>query len=135
LMQGLGALDWHEGGNLHIDWRWGGSDAALFERYAAELVALVPELIFTSGNTEVEALRRHTSTIPIVFAVADDPIGAGFVESLARPGGNVTGFSDIDPRMAGKWLEILTQIARPSRTSRSCPIPPPTLEPTGCCAL
>ncbi len=114
LVQGLAALNWHEGGNLHIEWRWAGGDPALFERYAAELVALGPDvLVAGASSTAVEALRRQTSTIPIVFVVVADPVGQGFVASLARPGGNITGFSAYDPPMAGKWLGMLTQIAPP----------------------
>lgn len=109
-VQGLGALNWKEGGNLRIDWRWAGTDPALFERYAAELVALNPEVLLVGGASPlVEALRRQTSTIPVVFVNIFDPVGQGFVESLAHPGGNVTGFSNFDPPMAGKWLEMLTQ--------------------------
>ena len=104
LVQGLGALNWHEGGNLRIDWRWAGGDPALFERYAAELVALGPEVLVAHGSPSVAALRRQTSTIPIVFVNVTDPVGQGFVASLARPGGNITGFSNYDPPMAGKWL-------------------------------
>ena len=114
LVQGLGALNWHEGDNLWIDWRWAGSDPALYKRYAAELAALGPDLLLAQGSAPVEALRRQTSTIPIVFAIVVDPVGQGFVASLARPGGNITGFSSYDPPMAGKWLEMLTQITPPA---------------------
>jgi putative ABC transport system substrate-binding protein len=113
LVQGLGALNWHEGGNLHIDWRWSGGDPALFERYAAELVALGPEVLFAVGSPSVEALRRQTSTIPIVFVQVVDPVGQGFIASLAHPGGNITGFTLYDAPMASKWLGILTQITPP----------------------
>ncbi|HEY8873607.1 MAG TPA: ABC transporter substrate-binding protein [Stellaceae bacterium] len=113
LVQGLGAHNWHEGGNLRIDWRWGGGDPALFPRYAAELVALGPEILLAHGSPSVAALRRETSTIPIVFTGVVDPVGQGFVESLARPGGTITGFSAYDPPMAGKWLGMLTQISPP----------------------
>jgi putative tryptophan/tyrosine transport system substrate-binding protein len=113
LVQGLGALGWHEGGNLRTDWRWVGSDPALFERYAAELVALGPDLVLAEGSPSVAALRRQTSTIPIVFTIVVDPVGQGFVASLARPGGTLTGFSMYDPPMAGKWLGMLTQITPP----------------------
>ena len=113
LVQALGALNWKDGGNLRIDWRWGGADAALFERYAAELIALGPEVLFASGNPEVEALRRRTSTIPIVSALMNDPVGQGIVASLAHPGGNITGFGSYDPSIASKWLGMLTQITPP----------------------
>ena len=110
LVQALAARHWREGDNLRIDWRWAGGDPALFERYAAELVALDPDVLFSVSTSSVEALRRHTTTIPIVFAIITDPVGQGLVQSLARPGGNVTGFTDFEPPMAGKWLEMLTQI-------------------------
>jgi putative tryptophan/tyrosine transport system substrate-binding protein len=113
LVQGLGALNWREGGNLRIDWRWARGDPALYGRYAAELVALGPEVILAMGSPSVEALRRQTSTIPIVFAPVTDPVGQGFVASLARPGGTITGFSDYDPPMVGKWLGTLAQITPP----------------------
>jgi putative tryptophan/tyrosine transport system substrate-binding protein len=113
LVQGLGAHDWHEGGNLHIDWRWAGGDPILYERYAAELVALGPEVLFANGSPEIVALRRRSSTIPIVFAQVTDPVGQGFVDSLAHPGGTITGFSIYEPPMAGKWLQMLTQISPP----------------------
>ena len=113
-LQGLGALNWKEGSNLRIDWRWGGSDPALFERYAAELVALSPDVVLAgSSSTAVGALHRLTSTIPIVFANITDPVGQRFVASLARPGGNITGFSNYDPLMVTKWLAMLTQLTPP----------------------
>jgi putative ABC transport system substrate-binding protein len=113
LVQGLGALNWHEGGNLRIDWRWAAGDPVLFERYAAELVALGPEVFVANGSGSVVALRRHTNTIPTVFVQVTDPVGQGFVASLAHPGGNVTGFSAYDPPMTSKWLGMLTQITPP----------------------
>jgi putative ABC transport system substrate-binding protein len=112
-VQGLGALGWKEGGNLRIDWRWGGGDPSLFKRYAAELVALGPEVLMANARSSVAALRRETSTTPIVFVNVSSPVEQGFVESVARPGGNVTGFSNFDSPMAGKWLEMLTQITPP----------------------
>jgi putative tryptophan/tyrosine transport system substrate-binding protein len=113
LSRGLGALDWKEGGNLRIDWRWGGGDAALDERYASELVALGPDVLLVQGSAPIKALRRQTSTVPIVFVNTADPVGQGFVASLAHPGGNITGFSVYDPPMASKWLGMLTQITPP----------------------
>lgn len=110
LVQGLGALNWHEGGNLRIDWRWTGAGPALYGRYAAELVALRPEVILAMGSTAVETLRRQTSTIPIMFVNVNDPVGQGLVDSLTHPGANITGFSNYDPPMVGKWLGMLTQI-------------------------
>jgi putative ABC transport system substrate-binding protein len=115
LVEGLGALNWKEGSNLRIDWRWGDSDPALLERYAAELVALGPDLLLAgSSSTAVGALQRRTSTIPVVFANTTDPVGQGFVSSLAHPGGNITGFSNYDPLMVSKWLAMLTQLTPPA---------------------
>jgi putative ABC transport system substrate-binding protein len=90
-VQGLGARNWYEGSNLRIDWRWGVGDRALFERYAAELVSLGSEvLVAGSSSAVVETLQRQTRTIPIVFVNIVDPVGQGFVASLASPGGNIT---------------------------------------------
>jgi putative tryptophan/tyrosine transport system substrate-binding protein len=113
LMQGLGQLGWREGGNLQVDWRWTGGEAARFDRDAAELVALNPDVLLAQSSPAVMALRRKTETIPIVFAMVTDPIGQGFVETLAHPGGNVTGFSDFNALIAGKWLQMLTQLTPP----------------------
>jgi putative ABC transport system substrate-binding protein len=110
LIQALAALNWKEGSNLRIDWRNGSSDRALIARFADELVELAPDVLFAIGTPCVEELRRRTSTIPIVFAVVTDPVDQGFVASLSQPGGNITGFTDYDAPMAGKWLEMLTQI-------------------------
>ena len=115
LMRGLRALNWQDGVNLRVDWRWAGSDPALFDRYAAELIALEPHALLAQASPSVVALRRSTSTVPIVFTMVTDPVGQGFVENLARPGGNVTGFSDFNSLMAGKWLEMLAQVAPPVR--------------------
>jgi putative ABC transport system substrate-binding protein len=114
LIQALAALDWKEGGNLRIDWRNGSSDRALIARFADELVELAPDVLLAIGSPCVEELRRRTSTIPIVFAVVTDPVNQGFVASLSYPGGNITGFTDYDGPMAGKWLEMLTQITPPA---------------------
>ena len=114
LVQALVAVGWHEGSNLRIDWRWGGGDAATsVARYAADLVALSPDMFLVAGSPCVAALRGQTSTIPIVFVNVTDPVGQGFVASLARPGGTITGFSDYDPEVAAKWLQMLTQIMPP----------------------
>jgi putative tryptophan/tyrosine transport system substrate-binding protein len=113
LVQGLAALGWKEGGNLRIDWRRAGGNPTLFERYAAELIALDPDVLLAPSAPALQALRRQTSMIPIVFALIADPVGLGFVASMARPGGNITGFSAYDPPMAGKWLQMLTQITPP----------------------
>ena len=108
----LASLGWTEGSNLRIELRWGGGDPALFARNAAELLALGPELLLADSTAALEALRQ-TRTIPIVFVGVTDPIGQGFVANLAHPGGNITGFSAFDSQMAGKWLEMLTQITPP----------------------
>jgi putative ABC transport system substrate-binding protein len=110
----LAQLGWTEGSNLQIDLRWGGPNPALLARYAAELVALSPQVLFCNGTAGLQALRQQTSTIPIVFAGVTDPVGQGFVPSLGRPGGNITGFStDSSFLVAGKWLGMLRQITPP----------------------
>ena len=109
-VQALSELGWREGENLHINWRWAGGEPVLFDRYSAELVALNPDVLIPGGTAAVEAMRRKTDTLPMVFAVVTDPIGQGFVSNLARPGGNITGFTDFDLPMAGKWLAILSQV-------------------------
>ncbi len=113
LLQGLAALGWRDGSTLAIDWRWADGQRELFQRHAAELVALRPEVILASGSAASDALRQQTKTIPIVFAHVVDPIGQKLVGNLAQPGENVTGFSGFDPPMAGKWLGILTEIMPP----------------------
>ena len=106
----LAALDWREGVNLRVDWRNGNGDRARIADFAAELVALEPDVILAVGTPCVAELKRRTATIPIVFAIVTDPVGQGLVASLSQPGGNITGFTDYDGPMAGKWLEMLTQI-------------------------
>jgi putative ABC transport system substrate-binding protein len=107
----LQELGWAEGRNIHIDIRWASSDAALMQRLAKELVALQPDLILSHNTPTTAALLQQTRTIPIVFAIVSDPVGSGFIASFPRPGGNVTGFTNIEPAMAGKWLELLKEIA------------------------
>ena len=114
--QGLDAQGWKEGVNLLIDWRWYGADAALAERQAAELIALKPDVLFAGGNPAVEKTGQKTKTIPIVFALVSDPLGMGYITSLARPGGNVTGFMSYDPPLYTKQLQMLTQITPPATT-------------------
>ena len=98
-------------GNVRIDTRWGAGDAERIRKYAAELVALAPDVILASGGAVVGPLLQVTRTVPIVFTLTPDPVGAGFVESLAHPGGNATGFTSIEYGTSGKWLELLREIA------------------------
>jgi putative tryptophan/tyrosine transport system substrate-binding protein len=109
--QALQELGWSEGGNLRIEYRWTEAGDDELGRYAQELVALSPEVIMGAGSPSVVALRKATRTIPIVFALVADPVGAGFVESLARPGGNATGFTPFEYTIGAKWLELLRAIA------------------------
>jgi len=111
-LHGLQPLGWTVGRNLQIDVRWAAADAGLFRKYATELVALEPEVIFASTNSAVAPLQQATRTLPIVFTITVDPVGAGFVASLARPGGNTTGFLLYEYSISGKWLELLKQIAQ-----------------------
>jgi putative tryptophan/tyrosine transport system substrate-binding protein len=114
--QGLGALGWKEDVNLRIDWRWYGADAMLAERQAAELIALKPDVIVAGGNPAVEKVQQQSKTIPVVFALVSDPVGMGYVASVARPGGNITGFSSYDPPIYTKQLQMFTEITPPART-------------------
>src|SRR6516165_1768060 len=110
--EGLQKLGWTEGRNTQIDARWVTSDdPELMRNFAKELIALQPDLLLSSTTPTTSALLQQTHTIPIVFAIVADPIGSGFVANLARPGGNVTGFIFTEPTMAGKWLELLKEIA------------------------
>jgi putative tryptophan/tyrosine transport system substrate-binding protein len=109
--QGMQQLGWTDGGNLRIDVRWGADDVDRERRSAAELVALAPDIVLASGTLSVTALQHVSRTLPIVFVGVTDPVGAGFVDSLARPGGNVTGFMIYEYDLSGKWLELLKQIA------------------------
>jgi putative tryptophan/tyrosine transport system substrate-binding protein len=109
--QALALLGWTIGHNVRIDTRWGTTSAAEIRRQAAELAALAPDVILAGGTSSVGPLLQATHTVPIVFTLGTDPVGAGFVESLARPGGNATGFMSYEFSIAGKWLELLKQIA------------------------
>jgi len=110
--QGLQQLGWSDGRNVHIDTRWATTKPDDIRRHAAELAALTPDVILAgTGTATVAPLLQATRTVPIVFAVVIDPVGAGFVDSLARPGGNATGFTVFEYGMSGKWLELLKQIA------------------------
>ena len=111
IVDGLQQLGWTDGRNVRFDVRWTAGSPADPGKYAAELVALKPDVIFASGSVNVAALQRITRSVPIVFANIIDPVGAGFVASLARPGGNTTGFSAFEYSLAGKWLELLKELA------------------------
>ena len=109
--EGLQKLGWAEGRNIRIDTRWATpDDVELRQRFAQELVALQPDLILSSNTPPTAVLLQQTRTIPIIFASIADPVGSGFVASFARPGGNATGFTILEPTMAGKWLELLKEI-------------------------
>jgi putative tryptophan/tyrosine transport system substrate-binding protein len=109
--QGLQQLGWADGQNVQIDVRWAAADPTLDRKFAAELVALTPDVILATASPTVAALQAVTRTVPIVFAHAVDPVGAGFVDSLARPGGNATGFVLFEYGIGAKWLELLKEIA------------------------
>jgi putative ABC transport system substrate-binding protein len=127
-LQGLGQLGWIVGRNMRIDTRWATADVAAIRRHAAELAALAPDVILAHGGATVGPLLQATRTVPIVFPVVADPVGAGFVDTLARPGGNATGFMNLEYGLAGKWLELLKEIA-PSVTRAA--IIRDTANPTG----
>jgi putative ABC transport system substrate-binding protein len=110
-LQGLQQWGWTSGRNVQIDYRWGAGDADRFRKYAAELVALAPDVILATGSPVTAALLQATRTVPIVFAMVPDPVANGFVASLAQPGGNVTGFTTFDYATSPKWLELLKEIA------------------------
>jgi putative tryptophan/tyrosine transport system substrate-binding protein len=109
-LQGLQQLGWTVGNNVQIDSRWSAGNEEDTRKYAAELVALAPNVIFAAGSATVGPLRQATRTVPIVFVTTPDPVGAGFVDSLARPGGNITGFTPWEYGIGAKWLELLKQI-------------------------
>jgi putative ABC transport system substrate-binding protein len=110
LQQVLQQLGWTQGRNVQIEIRWGANDVELDSRYAAELVALAPDVVLASGTLSVAAFQRSTRTIPVVFVQVSDPVGAGVVTSVPRPGSNVTGFMNFEYSLSGKWLELLKQI-------------------------
>jgi|SRR5262245_50899965 len=111
LLQGLQQLGWTVGQNVQIEYRWGAGNADLMRKHAAELAALAPDVILAHSSAAVAPLLEATRTVPIVFAVVADPVGAGYVDSLARPGGNATGFTNFEYSIAPKWLELLKDIA------------------------
>jgi len=116
-LQGLQQSGWSIGRNVRIDTRWATANAAHIRRHAAELAALAPDVILAHGTSTVGPLLQATRAVPVVFPVASDPVGAGFVDSLARPGGNATGFMNAEYSVSSKWLELLKQIA-PGVTTR-----------------
>ncbi len=109
--EGLQALGWADGQNVTIEYRWAAGQIGRIQQYAEELVALKPDVILANSTAVIGALQKLTKTIPIVGALVNDPVGLGFVASLARPGGNITGFTFIDPELIGKWMELLKQVA------------------------
>ena len=109
-LQGLQELGWTDGRNVRIDYRWAAADADRSRTYAAELVAVAPDVILAAGSLSVAALQQTSRTVPIVFVNIIDPVGAGFVARLARPGGNTTGFTSFEYSLSGKWLELLKEI-------------------------
>jgi ABC-type uncharacterized transport system substrate-binding protein len=110
LREGLAKLGWEEGRNIHIEFRWAGSDTELTRRLAKEVVGLRPDLIIATNSPSTAMLLQLTRTIPIVFPNIVDPVGQGFASSLARPGGNATGLVNLEPSMAGKWIELLKEL-------------------------
>jgi putative tryptophan/tyrosine transport system substrate-binding protein len=110
-LQGLASLGWTEGHNIQVDHRFAAGDIERMHAFAKELVGMAPDVLFTSSTPTSVALRRETTSIPIVFAQVSDPIGEGLVASFARPGGHMTGLTNFEPSMGGKWLEILREIA------------------------
>ncbi|HKH00657.1 MAG TPA: ABC transporter substrate-binding protein, partial [Bradyrhizobium sp.] len=111
LERGLNELGWINGGNVRIDYRWAKNDPELIRKFTAELIALAPDVILTSGSLAVGPVVRATRDIPVVFLQVIDPVGSGFIETMGHPGGNVTGFTQFEYSLAGKWLELLKEIA------------------------
>jgi putative ABC transport system substrate-binding protein len=128
-VQGLARFGWVEGQNLRIELRWGNADVERVRSFARELVELRPDVILCGTTPATAALQRETRTIPIVFVVVSDPVGAGLVTSLPRPGGNITGFINIEAAMGGKWLQLLKEIS--PRTSRAAIMFNPDTAPGG----
>ncbi len=115
LEAGLRELDWVKGRNLQLEYRWTAGDLDRTQRFAKEIVELKPDLIVVHSTPAVKALRQLTTSIPMVFVLIADPIESGFVQSLSHPGGNITGFMNVDAPMAGKWLELIVEIAPKTR--------------------
>jgi len=108
---GLTQSGWIEGQNIHVEYRWSNGKSELIQQYARELVALAPDVILANSTPVIAAFKRITTSVPVVFALAIDPVGLGHVQSLARPGGNFTGFTFINPALIGKWMELLKEVA------------------------
>ena len=108
--RGLRDLGWNEGRNVMLDYRYGASDLGLINQYAKELVDQAPDVIVANSSPVLAALHQATTSIPIVFAVVNDPVGQGFISSLAHPGGNITGFTFLEFEMVGKWINMLTEV-------------------------
>jgi len=125
--QELQQLGWMEGRNVHIEARWSAGNAAETRRHAAELAALAPDVIFTSGSAAMGPMLEATRTVPIVFAIVPDPVGSGYVKSLSRPGGNATGFMMFEYSLCGKWPALLKEIA--PHTTRAAVLRDPTVPP------
>ena len=111
LLQGMQELEWTDRRNVRIEFRWGAGDARQYSKIAAELIALTPDVVVALGTLAVSALQRATRTVPIVFVQVSDPVGGGIVETLARPGGNATGFAAPEYVTSGKYLELLKEMA------------------------
>ena len=124
-VQGLQKLGWTDGSDVRIDFRWGAGSAENYRKFAAELIALAPDVILAAGTAVLEPVLLATHTVPIVFVNVADPVGAGFVDSLARPGGNVTGFMQFEYSLSAKWMELLKQIA--PQVTRAAVIRDPTI--------
>jgi putative tryptophan/tyrosine transport system substrate-binding protein len=122
--QALAALGWTKGGTIAIEYHWIANDSALAQKTAVEVVALAPDVLLASSNVVIAPLSKATRTIPIVMVQVIDPVGSGYVESMARPGGNITGFTQFEYSLAGKWLDLLLEIA--PRTSRVAVLREPT---------
>src|SRR5215831_8583289 len=127
--QGLQQLGWIVGTNVQIDYRWGAGDSDRIRKFAAELIALAPDVILSTGSPSVAAFQQATRTVPIVFVTVVDPVSSGFVDTLARPGGNITGFALYEYSISGKWLQLLKEIA--PRMTRAAVIRDPALTAGG----
>ena len=125
--QALQGLGWSVGRNLRIDYRWTRSERAVLQKFAADLAVLAPDVILVSGDVAIAPMLQAAGTTPIVFVQVIDPVGSGFVESMSRPGGNVTGFTQFEYSLAGKWLELLKEIA--PRVTRVAVVRDPTRGP------